>query len=235
MPLWLSLAKGPLAYFALSIFVLGMLRHIVLTIWDLLAAKRRAGDQRKLPIGQAFKNTIAWLLPTSHFRRAKPAFVFASLFFHFGILISALFLGNHLEILASLIGFSWPSIFKPILDITALIGILGGLYIFFYRVYAADARAISRRMDYILVFLLLCLFTSGFVAGRDWNPIPYDSLMLFHTFCGFVIVIVAPFSKITHCVLFPLNRLATEVAWRLTPHGGKDVIKTLYDSEDKKI
>lgn len=235
MPLWLMLAKGPLAYFALTILVLGLLRQIILTIWDMIVAKRRAGDQSKVPVWQALKQTILWLLPTSHFRRAKPGFVFASLLFHLGILVSALFLGNHLDILRSLVGVAWPSIFKPILDWIAVIAILGGLYVLFYRLYARDARALSRGMDYFLVILLLCLFTSGYVAGQPWNPIPYNGLMLFHTLCGFMIVILAPFTKISHCVLFPLNRIATELAWRLTPHGGKDVTRTLYGSEERKI
>lgn len=235
MSLWLSLAKGPLAYFALAILLLGLLRQILITVWDLIIAKRRAGDQSKLPIFQALKQTILWLLPTSHFKRAKPVYVFASLFFHLGILISALFLGNHLDIFASLIGVAWPSIFKPILDWVAVAAILGGLYILFYRIYARDAKALSRGMDYFLVILLLCLFTSGYVAGQAWNPIPYDGLMLFHTLCGFTIVVLAPFTKITHCVLFPLNRIGTELAWRLTPHGGEDVSRTLYGSEERKI
>jgi len=235
MSLWLSLAKSPLAYFALAILLLGLLRQILITVWDLIVAKRRAGDQSKLPIFQALKQTVLWLLPTSHFRRAKPVYVFASMLFHLGILISALFLGNHLDILASLIGVAWPSIVKPILDWVAVAAILGGLYILFYRIYASDVKALSQGIDYFLVILLLCLFTSGYIAGQSWNLIPYDGLMLFHTLCGFASVVMIPFSKITHCVLFPLNRIGTELAWRLTPHGGEDVTRTLYGSEERKI
>ncbi len=235
MPLWLSLAKGPLAYFALAILVLGLLRHIVLTLWDFVAAYRRAGDKSRLPIGRLIWKSVFWLLPTNHFRRAKPLFVFASLGFHAGILISALFLVNHLDLLRALIGVAWFPIFKPILDWVALIAIAGGLYIFFHRIYARDSRALSRGMDYALILLFLGLFVSGYVAGQPWNPIPYNGLMLFHTLCGFAIVVLIPFTKITHCVLFPLTRIGTELAWRLTPHGGKDVTQTLYGTEERKI
>jgi hypothetical protein len=90
-------------------------------------------------------------------------------------------------------------------------------------------------MDYILLLLLLSLFVSGYIAGRPWNPIPYDSLMLFHTLTGIVIIVLTPFTKIAHCVLFPLIRLASEMAWHLTPRGGTDVIQTLYGPEGRKI
>jgi len=235
MPLWLTLAESSLAYFALAILLLGLLRHILLTLWDFVRAYRHAGDQSYLPVWQLVWKSIQWLLPTGHLRKAKPWFVFASLAFHLGILISALFLVNHLDILRTLVGVAWFPIFKPVLDWVTVVAILGGVTILFYRLSPRGARAISRGADFSLLLLFLGIFVSGFVAGRPWNPIPYDQLMLFHTLCGFAIVVLIPFTKITHCVLFPLSRIGTELAWRLTPHGGEDVARTLDGSEERKI
>jgi hypothetical protein len=90
-------------------------------------------------------------------------------------------------------------------------------------------------MDYILLLLLLGIFVSGYIAGRPGSPIPYNSLMLFHTLSGIVLIAIIPFTKIAHCILYPLLKLAAEVAWHLTPQGGADVIKTLYGPEGRKL
>ena len=85
------------------------------------------------------------------------------------------------------------------------------------------------------LLLLLGLFISGYVAGRPWNPIPYNELMLFHTLSGMLLMVLIPFTKIAHCVLFPLVRFASEIAWQLTPQGGADVIRTLYGPERRQL
>jgi len=90
-------------------------------------------------------------------------------------------------------------------------------------------------MDYLLLVLVLNIFISGFVAGRAWNPVPYDSLMLFHTLNGGILLLITPFTKVAHCVLFPLIRLGSEIAWRFTPQGGDEVVKTLHGPQGRKI
>jgi hypothetical protein len=76
---------------------------------------------------------------------------------------------------------------------------------------------------------------SGYLAGRPWNPITYDGLMLFHTLNGLLLLLAAPFTKISHCVLYPLIRLGTEIAWHFTPQGGSRVVRTLHGPQERKI
>jgi nitrate reductase gamma subunit len=151
------------------------------------------------------------------------------------VIFCLLFLQNHLDILQATVGVTWPAIPRFILDGLSLIAIITGTYLLLHRLYVSGARALSGVMDNLLLLLLLNIFVSGFVAGRPWNPIPYDGLMLFHTINGVVLLVLIPFTKIAHCVLFPLVRLASEIAWHLTPQGGTDAIKTLYGPEGRKI
>ncbi|MEW6404280.1 MAG: hypothetical protein AB1649_20980, partial [Chloroflexota bacterium] len=60
-------------------------------------------------------------------------------------------------------------------------------------------------------------------------------LMLFHTLNGMALLLIAPFTKVAHCVLFPLIRLASEVAWHFTPQGGEQVIQTLHGTQGRKL
>jgi nitrate reductase gamma subunit len=234
MPTWLEIAKGPLFRFALVILVLGLARLVGLSIWGMVAAVRRAGD-RRVPYAQVTKETLNWLFPIHRLHRTRPVFSYASFALHLGIIFAGLFLSNHIAILQFQTGIAWPSIYRPVLDVLTLITIVGGTYLLLFRIYVRGSRSLSKAMDYILLLLILNIFISGYLAGRSWNPIPYDSLMLFHTLNGVVLLILIPFTKIAHCVLYPLVRLSSEIAWHLTPQGGTDAIRALYGPEGRKI
>ena len=234
MPTWLMLAEGPAFFFTLAVFVLGLSRLIILTVWDIVAAIRRAGDQR-LPYRQILRQMLSWLLPVNRLHRARPAYSFASFGLHVSILLVGLFLRNHLDILQADIGLTWWAISKPILDVLTLVGVAGAAFLLLSRIYAGSSRHLSKLSDYLLLLLLLNIFASGYIAGRDWNPIPYDGLMLFHVLNGAALLLVTPFTKIAHCVLFPLIRLGAEVAWHLVPQGGSKTIQTLYGPQGRKI
>ena len=234
MPTWLILAKGPAFFFVLAIFVLGLLRQFVLTIWDITAAIQRAGD-KYLPYSQIARQTLSWLFPIHRLHRSRAAYSLASYGMHVGFLVAALFLRNHLDILHGNLGFAWWALPKPVLDILTLIAIIGGLILLISRIYMVDSRHLSRISDYLLLVMLLNIFISGYIAGRPWNPIPYDGLMLFHTLNGMGLLLVSPFSKVVHCVLYPFIRLGSEVGWRLVPQGGSEAVKALHGPEGRKI
>jgi len=230
MPTWMLLAKGPVFLFILTVLLLGLLRLIILTTWDILAAIRRAGD-RRLPYRQIALQTVLWLLPFNKIHRKRAGYSIASISLHLGILIVSLFLRNHLDILQENIGLSWVAIAKPVLDMLTLIGILGIVFLLLYRLYVKNSRRLSRVADYLLLLLLLNIFLSGYLAGRPWNPIPYNGLMLFHTLNGMALLLLIPFTKIAHCVLFPLIRLGTEVAWHFVPQNGRRAVQSLHEPQ----
>jgi nitrate reductase gamma subunit len=234
MPTWLILAKGPVFYFVMTFALLGLGRLFVLTSWDILTAICRAGD-RRIPFKQITLQTLSWLVPFNRLDRNRAGYSIASFGFHLGILIVSLFLRNHLEILDANLGISWAAIAKPILDSMTVIGILGLSVLILHRLYSASSRKLSRAIDYLLLLLLLNIFVSGFLAGRPGNPIPYDNLMLFHTINGMLLLLVTPFTKIAHCVLFPLIRLGTEVAWHFVPQAGSKAVQTLHGSQGRNI
>ena len=234
MPIWITHAKGPLFYFVLTILVLGLLRLILLISWDIILAIRKAGD-RRLPYRQIAVQTVSWLFPFNRLHRNRAGYSLASFSMHMGVLTVAFFLGNHLDILQANTGLSWAAISKPILDVLTLVGIVGISILLWYRLYVTGSRRLSRIADYLILLILLSIFLSGFLAGRPWNPIPYDGLMFFHTLCGMILLFIIPFSKISHCVLFPLIRLGTEVAWRFTPQGGNNTVRTLHGPQGRNI
>jgi nitrate reductase gamma subunit len=234
MPTWMLLAKGPAFLFVLIVLLLGLSRLMILTTWDIIAAIRRAGD-RRLPYRQIVLQTVLWLFPFNKLHRNRAGYSLASIGLHVGILIVSLFLRNHLDILQDNIGISWFSIYKPVLDVLTLIGILGISFLLLFRVYVNSSRRLSRTADYLLLLLIFNIFISGYLAGRAWNPIPYDGLMLFHTLNGMVLLILIPFTKVAHCVLFPLIRLGTEVAWHFVPQNGREPVQSFHEPQGRNL
>lgn len=231
---WISLAKSPIFIFVLTFVLLGLLRLLLLTTWDILSAIRRAGDQR-LPYKQIAFQTISSLFPFNKLYPERAGYSLASISLHLSVLLVAFFLRNHLDILRANVGFSWMPIARPMLDVLTLLGILGIGFLLLYRLYRVSSRHLSKAADYLILLLLLGIFVSGYLAGRSWNVIPYNSLMLFHTLSGMLLLLLTPFTKIAHCVLFPLIRLGTEAAWHFTPQGGSKTVQSLHGTEGRSV
>jgi len=208
MSIWLSLAKGPVAIFALGVLVLGLVRSVLLLVWDLWAARHRSTGARSILVETLFPPGDGGLPALSSKTNLKRAYFFASLCFLLGVLVCAFFLSNHLSILDSMLGFSWPALPKPVLDWTALVAILAGSYILMIRLYARRGRKTNRWRNSLLLLNLLSLFATGNLAGRDWNPVPYNGLMLFHTLVGLATLMLVPFSRFPLTLFVPVNRPA---------------------------
>jgi nitrate reductase gamma subunit len=234
MPAWLMLSNSIFTRFAVVLLLLGLLRLSLITVWDLYSAVRRAGD-RRLPYGQILRETLSWTFPVRRIHRARRLYSYSSFLLHTGILLVGLFLGNHLDILQANFGVKWPTLAKPLLDLLTLAAIAAGSFLLGHRVYVSSSRQLSRPMDYLLLGIILNILISGFLAGQFWNPIRYNSLMLFHAVNGIVLLILIPYTKIAHCVLYPLVRLGTEAAWHLPPQGGSEAVKTLHGIEGRRI
>ena len=229
----LALLKGPLLTFVVVILVLGLIRQVVLSVWVLIEATRRAGD-RNIPYARVLRNIAIWVFPVTRLHRSLPVFSYASFFFHLGVISSAVFLREHIDLFGPL-GLSWPSIPRPYVDWLALLAFVGLTILLGYRIYVRQSRAVSGFADYVILVLLIVTVGMGYLAGQSWNVIPYDVTMVFHIAAGLAILVLIPFTKLAHCALYPLVRLSSEIGWHFTQEGGHDVVKTLYGPEGRKI
>jgi len=229
----LAFLKGPLLTFVVIVLVLGLVRDVVLSLWALSEATRRAGD-RNIPYGRVLRNVAGWVLPVTHLHRSLPVFSYASFFFHIGVILSAVFLREHIDLFGHL-GLNWPSIPRPYVDWLALLALIGLTVLLGYRIYVRQSRAVSSLADYVILVLLIVTVGMGYLAGQSWNVIPYNVTMVFHIAAGATILILVPFTKIAHCVLYPLVRFSSEIGWHFTREGGYDVVKTLYGPDGREI
>jgi len=226
----LEFARGPLFVFCFAVMCLGLVRNGLLALFDMIRAVRRAGD-RDVPYGQLVRETLIGLLPF----RADVLFSMFSFLFHIGLVIVPIFLLDHILLWRSGVGIAWPALPRIAANILTLVTLGTGLVLLGYRIFSPHMRFVSGTMDYGLLVLILVLFATGFIASRPFSPMPYDSAMLIHVLCGDAILFLIPFTKLSHCVLYPLLRVSSNVAWRFPSHAGEEITKTLYGKEVRKV
>ncbi len=226
----LEFAKGPLFRLTFLIMILGLLRHVLLIIFEMRRNLKKAASPVK-PFSASFstltKSTFEWLVPIRHIKNRK-TYSIISIIFHAGLIIIPIFLFAHIQLLRGGLGIGWLAIDQKFLDIFTIITIICGFLLFAGRVGNKDSRYISRPQDYLMTLLLVIPFISGFLAMHiHLFPFSYNLMMLIHILSAELIFVLMPASKITHCILFPFARYASNYAWRFIPEGPENVIKSL--------
>lgn len=211
---------------SIALMILGLLRLAILNAVNIGAVLAHARD-RSIPWKTVIQDTARWLLPVSK-ARTQAFFAGTSFVFHITAIITPIFLGAHILLWERGIGLSWPSIPQVAADYMTLAAIAGAAVLFIKRVSARATRALSSTQDYLIPLLIIIPFASGYLAMHpSVNPFGYNGTMLVHVLSGNLILILLPFSKLSHAVLFPTTQLMSEVAWHLAPGSGHEIAVTL--------
>jgi nitrate reductase gamma subunit len=222
MEAWLEFARGPMFIFAFVFMLLGLVRHVVLTVWEIVRTLRRAGD-KSIPYGKVALATLKWLLPAG---KLKDRFLFTltSLIFHVAILVVPIFLAGHIALWARGLGVFWPAIPNDAADVLTIVAVVTALALVIQRVASRATRALSRFQDYALPLLIAVPFASGFLLMHpDANPFSYEATLLVHVLSANLIFLLVPLTKLSHMALVPGTQLVSEVAWHWPKDGGSRV------------
>jgi nitrate reductase gamma subunit len=226
-------ARGPAFAFALAFMLAGMLRHMLVTLWEMRKTMRRAGD-KSLAYGPALKATLRWLFPLGKLRH-QFLFTLSSLLFHVAILVVPLFLAGHIALWARGTGLSWPAIPGSLADILTVIAVVAGVALVVQRLAARATRALSRLQDYALPLLVALPFASGFfLVHPNLNPFSFSATLLVHIMSANLILVLMPITKLTHAVLLPSAQLVSEMGWRWPADAGTRVGIAL-DKQDEPV
>ncbi|MHC4127264.1 MAG: hypothetical protein ACYS1E_16695 [Planctomycetota bacterium] len=231
MEAWLEWARGPLFWAALTFMGLGLLRLVVLTIWQIVRTMRRAGD-KSLPSAQLAWTTLKWLVPID---KVKNRFVFSltTLAFHVSVIVVPVFLAGHIALWQRGTGLSWPALPGLAADILTVTAVATAVALIIQRAIARSSRSLSRFRDYAIPLVIAVPFASGFLVMHPlWNPFGFDATLLVHVMSANIVMILVPITKISHCVLLPLTQLVSEVAWHFPPDAGSKVAAALGKEGD---
>ena len=220
---WLSWAEGPAFRFALALMVLGLGRLLLLAVLD-LALLRRRGGAGGLHLGPAWRESLGLLLPFRRPWSGRPLYTLLTVVFHLCLLVVPLFLGAHLLLLEGSTGLAWPALDQGAADLLTLTALAAGALVLLYRVSHRPTRQLTRFQDLSVLLLLLAVFGTGWLAAHPGqDPLPHPATRLAHVLAGNLLLVLVPFTKLSHMVLLPLTRAATRASWHLEPGAGARV------------
>ena len=202
--------------------VLGLIRHIVVTVSEMMKMVSRAGN-KDVAYRQVFAATMKWLFPVGQIRQ-RFFFSITSLMFHVAIIVVPILLAGHIALWKSGTGLSWPAISNGLADVLTITAVATAVLLVVQRAAARDSRALSRFNDYALPLLIAVPFVAGFlVMHPTWNPFSYELALLVHIMSANVLLILIPLTKLSHMVLLPATQLVSELGWHFPPDAGRKV------------
>ena len=228
---WLEWARGPAFRFAMLFLALGLARILVLQLVAVRRILRQAGN-RQIPTKAVLRDTVQWLLPNARVPHGKRLLALVSVAFHVAVVVTPLFLAGHIVLWKRGLGIGWPALDQQVADILTWVGLAAALVLLAVRVFSRAARELSRPQDYLLLLLIGVIFGSGHLIVRpELNPFAYESTMLVHVLAGDLVLALMPFTKLSHAVLFPFERMSSEVYWRFPAGAGDQVADALHGKE----
>lgn len=192
---------------ALTIFFVGLVVRAVLYVrgldWRLDRVAYAAHPERGIPGAAA--SILAWLVPGgSRGWRAQPFMAAAFFCFHVGAVPVPLFLLGHTVVLENLTGIRLPSLPMGLADALTALSILGLILLAGRRLASAELRLLTTKEDWFILVLTALPLLTGALARLGGSA--SETWMLCHLISGEVFLIVAPFTKLAHIVLYFLSR-----------------------------
>lgn len=198
---------GPMLWVSLLVFVGGLAWRVVKYIKGLDWKLERVayGPGREVGMKGAMSSVLQWLVPFgTHSWRKQPYFTIAFFLFHAGVVILPLFLAGHMVIMEERFGFSLPALPMCVSDTLTVLAILGAIMMILRRVALPEVRFLTNMADWGVLGLTLFVLVAGFLA-RLQAP-GYESWLLWHIFAAELVLILAPFTKLSHIVLYFMSR-----------------------------
>jgi len=227
----LEFARGPLFAACFLVMFLGLARLVLLRTWQLRRLWIRASKDR-FPTVKMLRDIAIWLVPITRLHRIRWPAAMTSFLFHIGLIIVPIFLADHIALWERSLGFSWFALPVSVADALTIMTILTGLGLLAIRIFDETTRFMSGFADYAILILLLVLIASGFLASHlTWNPFKYKTTMFVHVLAGDLMLALMPFTKLSHAVLFPFERVSSEVYWRFPAGAGDRVAADLHGKE----
>lgn len=226
MNAWLEWARGPAFLFSFTFMVVGLLRHLLLTLWQINRTWACAGDAC-LPRSQIALATIQWLLPVGKLRE-QPLFTLTSILFHIAILVLPWFLAGHVLLWTRAIGWSWPVLPGTLADLLTLLAIATALALVVQRLISRAQRDLSRFPDYALPLLVALPFISGYLFMHPGIlPLPFETIYFLHVMSANLLLIAIPLTRLSHAILVPSLQLISDLVWHWPLNSGSSVARAL--------
>ena len=190
--------RGPGLAIASIIFVFGM----TLKLFEIfmLGRKKNLAELRSSGIKEGFRTIITRSVSVDTYTAKRTMFTYVTgWLFHLGMFVAIFLLTPHVELFKSFLGFSWPALPTPIVDMITVITMITLLVILFHRLTNPVLKFLSVGQDYIVWALTFLPLLTGYMAYHHLF-FSYTWLLSVHILSVCVLLVIFPFTKLTHAV-----------------------------------
>lgn len=198
-----SLVTGPLAWIAFIVFFGG-------TGWRFYSlytlAKRKDGVVfQYMDFKFAMRSIVHWLTPFgSRNMRINPAMTIVTFAFHICLFLAPLFVFAHIVLWKENWNISWLTLSDPVADTMTLIVIFSCCFFGARRLLLPEVKYLTTFVDILILIIVAAPFVTGYWAYHQWAGHP--TMTIVHIVSGELMLMVIPFTKLFHMILFPFTR-----------------------------
>lgn len=208
-----AFVEGPLLWFAFLTFIFGSLTRVALFFsvsrkMDKIIYQHFSWKYVLITLGR-------WLLPINKTVPKNPVFTILTYTFHLCLIILPIWIYQHIiywEV--SCFEWSWTPIPVILADCMTLIFLAIAVFFLLRRIFSPDIRLLSSFSDYFLLIVTVLPFLTGYFLAHgtlDSISILKNNMQLIHIISGELMLILIPFSKLSHFILFFLSRGASGI------------------------
>ena len=158
--------------------------------------------REKKTLGQSIVDGLTSLKGTLW--KTDPLMTVVTSAFHVCLILVPIFLFGHNLLLDQSWGVSLCSLPECFADGLTLIVLICSAFFLMRRLFLARVRAISTFYDYLVLFIAVAPFLTGYLAYHQWFD--YQPVMILHVLSGELMLITVPFTKLGHMLFFFLYR-----------------------------
>ncbi len=197
-----ELVRGPMAWIAFAVCICATLLRIAI----LLGRAHRINRMHPAKSFRGgFKSIVRGLLPFGlQAMRQQPLFSLVTFVFHLCVLLTPLFLLAHIVLLYESWQIQWFSLPDGLADIMTMVVIAGTLFFAIRRMQRQEVRSLSDVSDWVLLAVINGVFLTGMLTYHHWGP--YRPLLITHILLGELLLVMIPFTKLFHMLLFFFTR-----------------------------
>jgi nitrate reductase gamma subunit len=191
--------SGPALWAAFIVFVIGL----VVRVAYLFGVSKELDRvfYNHVDLRWALRSIIHWLVPLgSVSMRAQPLFSIAFFVFHICLFGVPLFLLAHNTLWQEAFGIRIPAMPDFLADILTVVFIVAAIILLVRRVVRPEVRILTTAWDYFLILLTSAPFLTGFLAYHQLGP--YKLMLILHILFSEILLVLIPFSKLGHIILF---------------------------------
>jgi nitrate reductase gamma subunit len=208
-----AFVEGPLLWVAFLTFIIGSILRAVLFL--AVSKKKDKNIYQHFQWKYVLSTWFRWLLPLNKDVTKNPVFTILGYVFHFCLIVVPIWLVGHVTLWEeSRFEWFWITLPGGVADWMTIILLAIAVFFLLRRIFAADIRLLSTFSDYFLLVVTALPFITGyFFTHGTLESIAFldDNMPVLHMLSGELMLILIPFTKLSHFILFFFSRGAAGV------------------------